>query len=78
MFVGTPGELADLALEWRAAGLSGLRLRPGVLPHDLEQITRGLAPELARRGAFRTGYTAETLRGHLGMARPANRYARTA
>jgi alkanesulfonate monooxygenase SsuD/methylene tetrahydromethanopterin reductase-like flavin-dependent oxidoreductase (luciferase family) len=78
VFVGTPGELADLALEWRAAGLAGLRLRPGVLPHDLEQITRGLAPELARRGAFRTGYTAETLRGHLGMARPANRYARTA
>jgi alkanesulfonate monooxygenase SsuD/methylene tetrahydromethanopterin reductase-like flavin-dependent oxidoreductase (luciferase family) len=73
--VGTPAELADLALEWRAAGLSGLRLRPGVLPHDLEQITRGLVPELARRGAFRSGYTADTLRGHLGLPHPANRYA---
>ena len=32
VFVGTPAELADLALEWRAAGLSGLRLRPGGAP----------------------------------------------
>ena len=78
VFVGTPAELADLALEWRAAGLAGLQLRPGVLPHDLEQVTRGLAPELTRRGAFRSAYAAETLRGHFGMARPANRYARTA
>jgi alkanesulfonate monooxygenase SsuD/methylene tetrahydromethanopterin reductase-like flavin-dependent oxidoreductase (luciferase family) len=75
VFVGTPAELADLALEWRGAGLAGLRLRPGVLPHDLEQITRGLAPELARRGAFRTAYEADTLRGHFGLPRPANRYA---
>lgn len=75
VFVGTPAELADLALEWRAAGLAGLRLRPGVLPHDLRQVTRGLAPELARRGAFRTAYEADTLRGLLGMPRPANRYA---
>lgn len=75
VFVGTPAELADLALEWRAAGLAGLRLRPAVLPHDLEQVTRRLAPELARRGAFRTAYAAATLRGHFGMPRPANRYA---
>jgi alkanesulfonate monooxygenase SsuD/methylene tetrahydromethanopterin reductase-like flavin-dependent oxidoreductase (luciferase family) len=75
IFVGTPAELADLAQEWQAAGLGGLRLRPAVLPHDLEQITRGLAPELARRGAFRSAYTADTLRGHFGMPRPANRYA---
>jgi alkanesulfonate monooxygenase SsuD/methylene tetrahydromethanopterin reductase-like flavin-dependent oxidoreductase (luciferase family) len=75
VFVGTPAELADLAVEWRGAGLAGLRLRPGVLPHDLEQITRGLAPELARRGAFRTAYEADTLRGHFGLPRPANRYA---
>jgi alkanesulfonate monooxygenase SsuD/methylene tetrahydromethanopterin reductase-like flavin-dependent oxidoreductase (luciferase family) len=75
VFVGTPAELADLALEWRAAGLAGLRLRPGTLPVDLVQITRGLVPELQRRGAFRTGYEAATLRGLLGLPRPANRYA---
>ena len=75
VFTGTPTELADLVLEWQEAGLSGARLRPGVLPHDLAQITGGLVPELQRRGAFRTAYEADTLRGLLGMARPANRYA---
>ena len=75
VFVGTPTELADLALEWQAAGLSGLRLRPGAIPHDLDRITRGLVPELQRRGAFRTAYEADTLRGLLGLPRPANRYA---
>ncbi len=75
VFTGTPAELADLVLEWQEAGLSGARLRPGVLPHDLAQITGGLVPELQRRGAFRTAYEADTLRGLLGMGRPANRYA---
>ena len=75
IFTGTPAELAELLLLWRGAGLDGFRLRPGVLPHDLAQITRQLVPELQRRGAFRTGYTATTLRGHLGLPRPAGRYA---
>ncbi|MCK9878711.1 LLM class flavin-dependent oxidoreductase [Frankia sp. Ag45/Mut15] len=74
---GSPGELADLLLDWQAAGITGYRLRPAVLPVDLEAISRGLAPELARRGRFRTAYTADTLRGHLGLPRPANRYATT-
>ncbi|TMR02268.1 LLM class flavin-dependent oxidoreductase [Actinomadura soli] len=77
IFTGTPGELADLLLDWRNAGLDGFRLRPGVLPSDLAGITRGLVPVLQERGAFRTGYQAATLRGHLGLARPANRYAAT-
>ncbi|MFC4530393.1 LLM class flavin-dependent oxidoreductase [Sphaerisporangium dianthi] len=75
VFTGTPAELADLLQEWQRAGLAGFRLRPGTVPHDLEQITRGLVPELRRRGAFRTEYRAETLRGRLGLPRPANRYA---
>jgi alkanesulfonate monooxygenase SsuD/methylene tetrahydromethanopterin reductase-like flavin-dependent oxidoreductase (luciferase family) len=75
VFTGTPAQLADLVLGWREAGLSGARLRPGALPHDLQQITRGLVPELQRRGAFRTAYEAGTLRGLLGLSRPANRYA---
>ncbi|MCK9896095.1 LLM class flavin-dependent oxidoreductase [Frankia sp. AgB32] len=75
IFAGSPGELADLLLDWQAAGLTGYRLRPAVLPDDLRAITRGLAPELARRGRFRTGYQATTLRGHLGLPRPVNRYA---
>ncbi len=74
-FAGTPGELADLLQDWHRAGLSGFRLRPGAIPHDLFLITRGLVPELQRRGAFRQTYEAGTLRGLLGLSRPANRYA---
>ncbi|WP_327592520.1 LLM class flavin-dependent oxidoreductase [Streptomyces chartreusis] len=73
-FAGTPAQLADLLQELQGAGLSGFRLRPAVAGHDLPAITRGLVPELQRRGAFRRAYEADTLRGLLGLARPANRY----
>jgi alkanesulfonate monooxygenase SsuD/methylene tetrahydromethanopterin reductase-like flavin-dependent oxidoreductase (luciferase family) len=78
IFAGTPGELADLLLDWQAAGLAGYRLRPATLPHDLTQISRGLVPELQRRDAFRRGYEGATLRGRLGLSHPANRYAASA
>jgi alkanesulfonate monooxygenase SsuD/methylene tetrahydromethanopterin reductase-like flavin-dependent oxidoreductase (luciferase family) len=74
VFAGTAGELAELLLAWHVAGLDGFRLRPAVLPHDLRGITRGLVPELRARGAFRTSYEVNTLRGLLGLDRPANRY----
>ena len=79
IFAGTAVQLADLLIDWREAGLAGFRLRPAALPHDLAQITDALVPELQRRGAFRTAYPAGggsgTLRGLLGLPRPANRYA---
>ncbi|GAA4228256.1 LLM class flavin-dependent oxidoreductase [Actinomadura meridiana] len=75
VFAGTPTELADLLLDWRDAGLDGFRLRPGVLPSDLTEITQNLVPQLQKRDAFRTNYETTTLRAHLGLARPANRYA---
>ncbi len=74
IFVGTAAQLADLLQEWQRAGLSGFRLRPAALPHDLAQITDHLVPELRRRGLYRNAYAADTLRGSLGLARPANRY----
>jgi alkanesulfonate monooxygenase SsuD/methylene tetrahydromethanopterin reductase-like flavin-dependent oxidoreductase (luciferase family) len=83
IFTGTPSQLADLLLEWRLAGIDGFRLRPGALPHDLQQVTRHLIPILQGRGTFRTAYagdsqdSGETLRERLGLgSRPANRYAR--
>ncbi|MFI5550325.1 LLM class flavin-dependent oxidoreductase [Streptomyces sp. NPDC051738] len=78
IFTGTPSQLADLLQELQSAGLTGFRLRPAVAGHDLPAITRGLVPELQRRGVFRSAYEADTLRGLLGLARPANRYAATA
>jgi alkanesulfonate monooxygenase SsuD/methylene tetrahydromethanopterin reductase-like flavin-dependent oxidoreductase (luciferase family) len=85
IFAGTAAQLADLLLDWREAGLTGFRLRPATLPHDLTQIVDRLVPELQRRAAFRTAYPdpgssdngwPATLRGLLGLPRPANRYAR--
>ncbi|MFJ2509726.1 LLM class flavin-dependent oxidoreductase [Streptomyces griseoviridis] len=75
VFAGTASQLADLLQEFAEAGLSGFRLRPAVTGHDLPAVTRALVPELQRRGAFRTAYRADTLRGNLGLDRPANRYA---
>jgi alkanesulfonate monooxygenase SsuD/methylene tetrahydromethanopterin reductase-like flavin-dependent oxidoreductase (luciferase family) len=75
IFTGTAAGLADLLQAWRASGLSGFRLRPGAIPQDLHAITSGLVPELQRRAAFRKSYEAGTLRGLLGLGRPANRYA---
>ncbi|MFJ3697167.1 LLM class flavin-dependent oxidoreductase [Streptomyces sp. NPDC090052] len=76
VFTGTPAELAGLLIDWQRAGLTGYRLRPAVTGHDLPAITRGLVPELQSRGAFRRAYQAGTLRGLLGLPRPAGRYAR--
>jgi len=76
VFTGTPGQLATLLMDWhRESGLSGFRLRPGTIPDDLELITRELVPRLRSLGAFRAGYEAGTLRGLLGLGRPASRYA---
>ena len=75
IFTGTAAVLADLLQAWQAGGLSGFRLRPGAIPQDLRAITSGLVPELQRRGAFRKSYESGTLRGLLGLGRPANRYA---
>jgi alkanesulfonate monooxygenase SsuD/methylene tetrahydromethanopterin reductase-like flavin-dependent oxidoreductase (luciferase family) len=75
IFTGTAAGLADLLQAWQASGLSGFRLRPGAIPQDLHAITGGLVPELRRRAAFRNSYESGTLRGLLGLGRPANRYA---
>ncbi|GLX50483.1 FMNH2-utilizing oxygenase [Streptomyces hygroscopicus subsp. hygroscopicus] len=78
IFTGTAAQLADLLEESAGAGLTGFRLRPAVAGHDLPRVGRDLVPELQRRGRFRTAYEADTLRGLLGLARPANRYSATA
>jgi alkanesulfonate monooxygenase SsuD/methylene tetrahydromethanopterin reductase-like flavin-dependent oxidoreductase (luciferase family) len=75
VFLGTPRQLAALLADWQGAGLSGFRLRPAAIPHDLDAITSGVVPELQGRGLFRHSYDASTLRGRLGLPRPGNRYS---
>lgn len=74
VFVGTAAQLADLLQDWSASGVTGFRLLPASLPHDLEKISSSLAAELTRRGLANTR-PGPTLRDLLGLARPTNRYA---
>ncbi|GAA2646190.1 LLM class flavin-dependent oxidoreductase [Dactylosporangium fulvum] len=67
VFAGSPADLADLMQEWREAGVTGFRLRPGAIPDDLVAITRDLTAELRRRGAFKTAYPPGTLREALHL-----------
>ncbi|WP_026205074.1 LLM class flavin-dependent oxidoreductase [Actinomycetospora chiangmaiensis] len=71
----TPSALADLLVSWQEAGLDGYRLRPAVLPTDLDHIVDRLVPALQERGAFRTAYVGSTLRERFGLPRPTSRYA---
>jgi hypothetical protein len=52
----------------------GFMMQFPTLPDGLEEFVRDVIPELQRRGLFRTEYQGTTLREHLGLARPANRY----
>ena len=76
-FVGTPDDLADQLVDWHRRGLDGFRLRPAVIAHDLDAIVDRVVPALQKHGAFRTEYSAGSLRARLGFSRPENRYART-
>lgn len=75
IFTGSATALADLLADWHRAGITGFRLRPGTLPDDLDLIVQTLAPELRSRQLLRRTYEADTLRGLLGLSRPANRFA---
>lgn len=72
--VGSATDVADQVAALHAGGYDGVRLRPGSLPHDLVAIADEVVPDLQRRGLFRRQYTADTLRGQLGLDRPTNRY----
>lgn len=75
VFTGTVVQLADKLEHWHSLGVDGFRLRPAVSAQDGPRITHELTGELRRRGQFRDGYQANTLRGLLGFPLPTNRYA---
>ena len=53
----------------------GFNIMPPYLPGGLDDFVELVMPELQRRGLFRTEYEGRTLREHLGLPRPASRYA---
>jgi alkanesulfonate monooxygenase len=74
---GSPQQIADHMEEWfRKDGCDGFNLMPPFLPGGLDDFVELVLPELRRRGLFRTEYEGRTLREHLGLARPASRYAK--
>ena len=74
-FVGTPRSVADEMEQWLVErGSDGFTVMFSWLPGGLEAVARKLVPELQRRGIFRRDYAGQTLREHLGLPRPGNRF----
>ena len=74
--IGSVGDVADEMEQWfRAGACDGFILQPSYLPGELDEVCQMLVPELQRRGLTRVGYEGATLRDHMGLARPASRYA---
>lgn len=70
--VGTPGDIADeIERWWRHGGADGFNLMPPALPSSIEDFIDQVIPLLQHRGLFRKAYETTTLRGHLGLERPA-------
>ncbi|MCF4167321.1 LLM class flavin-dependent oxidoreductase [Zavarzinia compransoris] len=73
---GTATEIADRMEEWFTQGAcDGFMLTFPVLPAGLADFVAEVVPALQGRGLLRREYEGETLRDHLGLNRPASRYA---
>ncbi len=74
-FVGTAQTVASDMEGWLSGeGSDGFNVVFPYLPQGLDDVTERLVPELQRRGLFRTDYEGNTLREHLGLPRPENRF----
>lgn len=73
--VGTPKTIADEMQKWlETRGSDGFTVQFPYMPGGLEDFCDKVVPELQSRGLFRREYTGTTLRDHLGLPRPANRF----
>ncbi len=74
-FVGTPRTIADEMERWLALDASdGFNVMFPWLPGGLDDFVDRVVPELQDRGLFRRHYEGATLRDHLGLGRPPNRF----
>ena len=73
--VGTAVTIADEMEAWLAGeGCDGFNVMFPYLPGGLDDFVDQVVPELQRRGLFRREYEGATLRDHLGLRRPENRF----
>lgn len=69
--IGTPESIADRMEHWyRNGGADGFNLMPPALHSSVGDFIDHVVPMLQQRGLFRREYEHDTLRGHLGLARP--------
>jgi len=68
----------QLSLDQAVALSHGFNVVCNHYPKPFEDFCRQVVPELQRRGIFRTEYQGTTLRDHLGLRVPENRYTRQA
>ncbi|GIH05184.1 monooxygenase [Rhizocola hellebori] len=75
--IGTPEQLADYMQErFDGEGADGFVVFPAAMPDGLTDFVDLVVPELQKRALFRTEYTTDTLRGHLGLAWPPSSYVK--
>lgn len=75
MVVGTPVDVADAVEAWFKAGAAdGFNVMPPYFPGGLDDFVDHVVPILQERNLFRADYEGSTLRGHLGLEAPENRY----
>ena len=73
--IGTPETIADTMEQWLSeAAADGFNVMFPFLPAGLDDVVDRVVPELQRRGIFRRDYEGTTLRDHLGLPRPENRF----
>lgn len=74
---GTPDQVADqLAERFLKHGSDGFNIMPTHFPGGLDDFIEMVLPELRRRGLFRHDYAGSTLREHLAIGRPGNRFGK--
>lgn len=73
--VGTAATIADEMERWiDGDGSDGFNIMFPWLPGGVDDFVDQVVPELQRRGRFRHDYEGTTLREHLGLPRPPNRF----
>jgi FMN-dependent oxidoreductase (nitrilotriacetate monooxygenase family) len=73
-FVGTGVQVADAIERWFAGGAADGFILFESLPNQLDAFVAEVVPVLQARGLFKREYAYKTLRGHLGLDVPENRF----
>lgn len=77
--VGSAKTVADHIEQWFVErGADGFNIVPPLLPTGFQDFVDLVVPELQRRGLFRKEYESQSLRGNMGLPRPANPNTRVA